>query len=341
MAAWWRLAHFRDWGSELDRRVVVTGLGVLAPNGHGLDDFERALREGRSGIRFYEKLRELKFGCQVGGAPQGVEEIKERYFSEEQRFSMKSNIIAFGAIAALDCWRDAGMESPGDASSEPDFDTGAIIGTGVAGIDLMCSYAGPMIDGGRTRRMGSTIVEQVMCSGVSARIYAEVKVADVNSGGQRQGGSMTAPNPYGVQRCIRAALEAAGIRGEDVGAINGHLTATMADPGEIANWQAGLGVAPENFPLINSTKSMIGHSLGAAGGIECVASILELDRGFVHPSLNCEDLHPKLEAYAASIPHETREMQPGIIAKASFGFGDVNACVIFEKWDPRNFNQTW
>jgi len=427
--------------------VVVTGLGVLAPNGHGLDDFERALREGRSGIRFYEKLRELKFGCQVGGAPQGVEEIKERYFSEEQRFSMKSNIIAFGAIAALDCWRDAGMESPGDASSEPDFDTGAIIGTGVAGIDLMCSYAGPMIDGGRTRRMGSTIVEQVMCSGVSARIggllglggqvstnssacttgteaiveaywqiragrakrmlaggaegdshytwgsfdamrvlatdrndepekasrpmsasasgfvpgsgagilmledletalargariYAEVKGADVNSGGQRQGGSMTAPNPYGVQRCIRAALEAAGIRGEDVGAINGHLTATMADPGEIANWQAALGVAPENFPLINSTKSMIGHSLGAAGGIECVASILELDRGFVHPSLNCEDLHPKLEAYAASIPHETRDMQPGIIAKASFGFGDVNACVIFEKWDPRNFNQT-
>ena len=119
-----------------------------------------------------------------------------------------------------------------------------------------------------------------------ARIYAEVKGAQVNSGGQRQGGSMTAPNPSGVQRCIRAALDAAGIRGEDVGAINGHLTATMADPREIASWQAALGVAPERFPPINSTKSMIGHTLGAAGGIECVASVLELDRGFVHASLN-------------------------------------------------------
>lgn len=418
---------------------------MLAPNGHGLDEFERALREGRSGIRFYEKLAELKFGCQVGGAPQGVEEIKERYFSEEQRFSMKSSIIAFGAIAAVDCWRDAGFELPIDAAGEPDFDTGAIIGTGVAGIDLMCGFAGPMIDGGRTRRMGSTIVEQVMCSGVSARIggllglggqvstnssacttgteavveaywqiragraqrmlaggaegdshytwgsfdamrvlaanrndeperasrpmsasasgfvpgsgagvlmleslesaiargariYAEVKGAQVNSGGQRQGGSMTAPNPLGVQRCIRDALDAAGVRGEDVGAINGHLTATMADPREIASWQAALGVAPERFPPINSTKSMIGHTLGAAGGIECVASVLELDRGFVHGSLNCEDLHPELEPYRASIPRETIELEPGIVAKASFGFGDVNACVIFGKWDSQNTN---
>jgi 3-oxoacyl-(acyl-carrier-protein) synthase len=374
-----------------------------------------------------------------------VEEIKERYFSEEQRFSMKSNVIAFGAITAVDCWRDAGFELPEDASGEPDFDTGAIVGTGVAGIDLMCGFAGPMIDGGKTRRMGSTIVEQVMCSGVSARIggllglggqvstnssacttgteaiveaywqirsgrakrmlaggaegdshytwgsfdamrvlaanrndeperasrpmsasasgfvpgagagmlmledldsalergariYAEVKGAQVNSGGQRQGGIMTAPNPSGVQRCIRAALDAAGIRGEDVGAINGHLTATMADPREIASWQAALGVAPERFPPNNSTKSMIGHTLGAAGGIECVASVLELNRGFVHASLNCEDLHPELEPYAASIPHETMELQPGIVAKASFGFGDVNACVIFGKWDSRHNN---
>jgi 3-oxoacyl-(acyl-carrier-protein) synthase len=171
-----------------------------------------------------------------------------------------------------------------------------------------------------------------------ARIYAEIRGVDVNSGGQRQGGSMTAPNPFGVQRCIRAALDSAGISGEEVDAINGHLTATMADPREIASWQAALGVAPERFPPINSTKSMIGHTLCAAGGIECVASVLELDRGFVHGSLNCEDLHPELEPYAASIPHVTREMQPKILAKASFGFGDVNACVIFGKWDSRNDN---
>ena len=88
------------------------------------------------------------------------------------------------------------------------------------------------------------------------------------------------------------------------------------------------------MPLIHSTKSLIGHTLGAAGGIECVASVLELHHGFVHGSLNCEDLHPGLDKYAGRIPHATVDV-PGlrIMAKASFGFGDVNGCVIFRKFE--------
>jgi 3-oxoacyl-(acyl-carrier-protein) synthase len=414
-------------------------MGVLAPNGHGLDAFERALREGQSGIRHQPRLEELKFGCQVAGVPDGVENAKEAYFDEEQRFAMKSNVIAFGAIAAIDCWRDAGLEVPA-RDSPPDFDTGAIIGTGIGASDLMCSFVGPMVEGGRVRRMGSTIVEQVMCSGVSARIagllglggqvttnssacttgtesvieayrqihegrarrmlaggveedsiftwgafdamrvlatnrndaperasrpmsasasgfvpgsgagilmleslesavergarvYAEILGGQVNCGGQRQGGSMTAPNPIGVQRCIRDALKASALRGSDVDAINGHLTATRADPHELRGWQAALGVDAEDLPWINSTKALVGHALGAAGGIECVASVLELYRGFVHGSPNCEDLHPELAPYRESIPLETVEVDVEVLAKASFGFGDVNGCVIFKKWE--------
>lgn len=418
---------------------MITGLGILAPNGHGLRDFEEALRAGRSGIRFYEKLRELKFACQVGGVPQNVEAIKERYFDEEARFSMKSNVVAFGAITAVDCWKDAGLELP-DPNDEADFETGAIVGTGVGGNDLMCGYAAPTIDAGRARRMGSTIVEQVMCSAVSARIggllglggqvttnssacttgteaviqaywhiqagraermlaggaeadshytwgsfdamrvlsakfndeperasrpmsasaagfvpgsgagmlmleslesaqrrgariYAEILGGQVNCGGQRGGGSMTAPNPAGVQRCIQEALRAAEVDGREVDLINGHLTATIADPREIASWTAALQTTPDTFPWINSTKSMVGHALGAAGGIECVASVLQLHRGFVHPSLNCEDLHPDLEAYRERIPRSAIDFDARILAKASFGFGDVNGCAIFRKWD--------
>ena len=69
-----------------------------------------------------------------------------------------------------------------------------------------------------------------------------------------------------------------------------------------------------------------------------MASVLELDRGFVHGSLNCEDLHPELEPYRDSIHGETIELEPRIIAKASFGFGDVNGCVIFGKWDSQHNN---
>ncbi|MBW2649046.1 MAG: beta-ketoacyl-[acyl-carrier-protein] synthase family protein, partial [Deltaproteobacteria bacterium] len=54
----------------MKNRVVITGMGVVAPNGHGLNDFEQALREGRSGIRFFPRLKELKFSCQIGGMPE-------------------------------------------------------------------------------------------------------------------------------------------------------------------------------------------------------------------------------------------------------------------------------
>jgi 3-oxoacyl-(acyl-carrier-protein) synthase len=88
------------------------------------------------------------------------------------------------------------------------------------------------------------------------------------------------------------------------------------------------------MPLLHSTKSLIGHALGAAGGIECVASVLELHEGFVHGSINCEDLHPALTAYADRIPHETVERPDlRVIAKASFGFGDVNGCVLLRKFN--------
>ena len=81
---------------------------------------------------------------------------------------------------------------------------------------------------------------------------------------------------------------------------------------------------------------MIGHTLGAAGAIESVASVLMTYRGFVHPSINCEDIHPKIEPYADSIPHEVRELpELTTVIKAGFGFGDVNACVVFRKWNPR------
>ena len=75
-------------------------------------------------------------------------------------------------------------------------------------------------------------------------------------------------------------------------------------------------------------------ALGAAGGIESVACVLMLQGGFVHPSINCEDVHPAIEPYAASIPHTTREdLDLQVVVKAGFGFGDVNACLIFRKWN--------
>lgn len=419
-------------------RVVITGMGVIAPNGHGLADYEAALRAGRSGIRFVPLLKELKFGCQVGGIPENLDTLKTQYFSPDMLMAMNDSML-YAGIAALDCWRDAGLPEPSDDENSVDWDTGAIIGTGIGGADTLGGFIVPNVNAGNVRRLGSVVVEQAMCSAVSARvggllglggqvttnssacttgteavinayihirdgrakrmlaggaeghshyiwsgfdsmrvlgrafndqpekasrpmsastggfipgsgsgilmlesldsalargarIYAEVIGGHVNSGGQRGKGSMTAPNPVGVQKCIRAAIQDAGIQGSEIDAINGHLTGTMADPMEIENWRAALECQATELPFINGTKSMIGHALGAAGGLECTATVLQLYKGFMHASINCEDLHPALEPFESRIIRQTVKKDISIIAKASFGFGDVNGCVLFRKY---------
>jgi 3-oxoacyl-(acyl-carrier-protein) synthase len=420
------------------RRVVVTGLGVIAPNGNGIRDFELALRKGQSGIRYQQTMEDAKFACRVAGVPQGVDELAEAAFSEDLLMAMNMS-HRYAALAALEAWTDSGLERPAADDDHVYWETGAIVGTGIGGMDTTAEKVVPLTNAGKLRRLGSTAVEQVMASGVSARlsglfalgnqvttnssacstgaeaiamgaerirnglasrmlcggaeaashyiwagfdsmrvlcrsfneepskasrplsasaagfvpgagagilmleeaetaqargakIYAEVSGAGVNCGGHRGGGSMTSPNPESVRRCIRLALDDAGIEGSSVDAINGHLTATGADPSEVASWAAAL--QRKRLPFITATKSLIGHTLGAAGAVESVASILMLEGGFVHPCLNCEDVHPEIQAHAASIPHSQQE-QPDlrVILKAGFGFGDVNACLVFRKWE--------
>jgi 3-oxoacyl-(acyl-carrier-protein) synthase len=167
-----------------------------------------------------------------------------------------------------------------------------------------------------------------------ARIYGEILGGNINSGGQRGLGTMTAPNPEAVIQCIRKAIEHAGISPESIDAINGHLTATSKDSLEITNWSTALGRNGKDFPYINSLKSMVGHCLSGAGSVESVATILQLYHGFIFPNINCEDLHPEISAIIdeSRIPRERIDMDLNILAKASFGFGDVNGCVIFKKY---------
>ncbi len=421
------------------RRVVITGLGVVAPNGHGLENFSNALREAQSGLRHIAQLQELKFGCQVAGVPQNIDTIKTQYFSADELLAMNSAMV-FACIAGIDAWKDAGLVQPQWDEDVLHENTGAIVGTGIGGVDTLADKVIPMTSSGQVRRLGSTMVEQIMASSVSARfgglfalgnqvttnssacstgtealimgvqrirdgladrmlvggaeganpyvwagfdamrvlnrssndqptaasrplsasakgfipgsgggilvveelttalnrgarIYAEVLGAAINCGGMRRGGSMTAPSAYSVRRCIRSALMDAAVEAESLDYINGHLTATGADPLEVANWLSALELPAAKMPLINSTKSMIGHALGAAGALESIATVLQLHQGFVHPSLNSEDLHEDIQAIAASIPQKAIQRNIKIAAKSSFGFGDVNSCVVFKKWE--------
>lgn len=166
-----------------------------------------------------------------------------------------------------------------------------------------------------------------------AKIYAEILGGSINNGGQRGDGSMTAPNGKAIQRCIENALKDSNIKGSDIEYINGHLTSTIKDPDEIGHWSKALNRSGNNFPYINSIKGMIGHCIAACASIEIVSALVQMEEGFIFQNRNCEPIHPEILKIIAAdkIPTKTIYKPFNIMAKASFGFGDVNACVIFKK----------
>lgn len=169
-----------------------------------------------------------------------------------------------------------------------------------------------------------------------ARIYGEIKGGHMNSGGQKGAGSITSPNSIAVVRCIQEALRESSTDASEVDLIHAHLTATGKDAEEVRNWSQALHRKGAAFPYINALKSMTGHCLSGSGSIECVAAVVQLDEGFLFPNLNCEDLHPQIADLVNSdrVPVRFASKELNVIVKASFGFGDINACIVFKKFQP-------
>ena len=422
----------------MKHRVVITGMGVVAPNAVGLNNFLEAIKQGKSGVRFHQKLKDLKFSCCIGGIPVISEKLKSQYLTPLQLRGFDSAGILYGCIAGMDAWKDAGFII--NKNSTIDYDSGMVFGSGTSGIEKF-REAIYKLDNQKVKRLGSTVVLQTMGSGISAylggilglgnqvttnssacstgteallmgfervqsgkairmlvgscsddgpyiwggfdamrvmtykhnetpekgskpmsaeasgfvpgsgagalvleslesalerkaTIYAEILGGNINSGGQRSGGTLTAPNSEAVQKCIVDAMKDANIKSTEIDAINGHLTATIKGPLEIENWTKALGRKGKEFPMVNSLKSMIGHCLAASGAIENVATVLQLKHQFVFPNINCNEVHPAILKLISKekIPTEMTPKKLNIIAKASFGFGDVNGCIIFKRY---------
>jgi len=422
-----------------ERRVVVTGMGVLSSIGNDLHEFTQSLKEGKSGIQKIPLLEELGFGCQVGGL---INLSAAPYYSYIEQFllSEASNVVKYAVVAGLEAWVNAGLSIPDNFDNEPDYDTGIVTGSAIGTVDIYEHKILPNVHNKTLRRLRSTTVEHSMLSAPSANlagilglanyigfnssacstgtesiilgyryikqglakrmlvggvdiftpagwsgfdamrvtnrnsnenpelasrpmsasalgfvpaegcgmlvledyqtaiergapIIAEIVGGYINSGGQRKGGTMTAPSSEGVIRCIHEAIKEAGIHSNDIDLISGHLSSTMADVLEVQNWSQALNRKGSDFPYINSLKSLTGHNIGATGAIETIAAALQLKHQFLHPSLNCEDLHPEIARLISDekVPHQSKNnisLQYAI--KSSFGFGDTNAVLILK-----------
>jgi len=161
-----------------------------------------------------------------------------------------------------------------------------------------------------------------------AEILAEV----VGYGMSGDAYHMTSPAPEGEGggRCMKAALDCAGLNPEDVDYINAHGTSTPA--GDVCETQGIKGVFGDHAKklMVSSSKSMTGHLLGAAGGIEAAFSVLAVHHGIVPPTLNLDDPDPACDL--DYVPHTAREVDIDVAVSNSFGFGGTNASVIVRKF---------
>ncbi|MGN0857880.1 MAG: beta-ketoacyl-ACP synthase II [Stenotrophomonas sp.] len=158
-----------------------------------------------------------------------------------------------------------------------------------------------------------------------ARIYCEL----AGFGATSDAYHMTAPSGEGAKRCMQLALRDAKVNAEQVGYINAHGTSTpLGDLGESDAVKAAFGDHAYKL-MVSSTKSMTGHLLGAAGGVEAIFSVLALQHGIIPPTINLDN--PGEGCDLDYVPHTARQQQVDVALSNGFGFGGTNGSLVFKR----------
>ncbi len=213
------------------------------------------------------------------------------------------SVAGFAAARALSTRND----EPAKASRPFDRDRdGFVLGEG-AGVLVMEELE-------RAQRRGARIYAEIVGYGMTADAYHITSPAE---GGE------------GAVRCMTIALADAGVSPADIDHINPHATSTAADLIETMAMKKLFGEKAYRIP-ISATKSMTGHLLGAAGGIEAVFTILAIRDGKIPPTINLD--HPAEGCDLDYTPHQARECEIDFAMSNSFGFGGTNATLIFKKY---------
>lgn len=215
---------------------------------------------------------------------------------EEIHWALSNLFDAMGAMSTK--YND----TPTEASRAFDKDRDGFVGGAGAGVVILEEYE-------RAKKRG-------------APIYAEI----TGYGATSDGYDMVAPSGEGAVRSMKLAMET--VNGP-IDYLNPHATATPV--GDIKEMEAVKQVFGDNAPMISGTKSMTGHSLGAAGVHEAIYTLLMMKNGFVAPSINVFDMDPDIAALNLPIVTEARDADLKTTMSNSFGFGGTNGTVVFQK----------
>ncbi|MBI2911094.1 MAG: beta-ketoacyl-ACP synthase II [Chloroflexi bacterium] len=214
-------------------------------------------------------------------------------------------LAGFAVMRALSTRND----EPGRASRPFDAERDGFVPAEGAGLLVLESLE-------HARARGATILAELAGYGVSADAY-----------------HLVAPDAEGAgpARAMAWALADAGLQPEEVDYINAHATSTPAgDLAETVAIRRLFGHQAYSVP-VSATKSMVGHALGGAGGIEAVACVMTLREGIIHPTINYE--HPDSACDLDYVPNKARLLEVRTVLSNGFGFGGQNACLIFRRWE--------
>jgi 3-oxoacyl-[acyl-carrier-protein] synthase II len=162
-----------------------------------------------------------------------------------------------------------------------------------------------------------------------ARVYCEL----VGYGATADAYHVTAPEEtgQGAAGAMERALRNANLAPEEVDYVNAHGTSTVLnDPIETQAIRTVFGAHADRL-AVSSSKSMVGHLMGAAGAVEAIACAKSLETGWVHPTINYE--HPDPACDLDYVPNQARRLEPRVVLSNSFGFGGHNGCLIFRRWE--------
>ena len=212
-------------------------------------------------------------------------------------------LCGFAVIKALSSSNNARASRPFDAERDGFV---AAEGAGILVIETL----------EHARRRGAPILAELAGYGASNDAYHVVAPC---------------PDGDGAVRAMQLALEDADVQPAEVDYINAHGTSTkLNDLSETIAIKRVFGEDAYRVP-ISATKSMVGHSFGAAGAIECVAAVQSIATGYIHPTANYE--HPDPECDLDYVPEGARQADVRVVLKNSFGFGGQNACLVFKRFE--------
>ncbi|MEJ2235014.1 MAG: beta-ketoacyl-[acyl-carrier-protein] synthase II [Syntrophobacterales bacterium] len=356
----------------MQRRVVVTGLGLVTPVGIGVEETWSALVAGKSGITPITRFDATGMATQIAGEVKGFKaedyvsrkdlkrmDIFTMYALAATRANMAPGQISifFGAKGpnvAIETACAAGTHAVGDAfkhiqrGAADAMITGGVESTvtmlAIGGFNAMRALstrndeplkASRPFDRDRdgfvlAEGSGIIILEELdHALERGATIHAEV----IGYGLTGDAFHIAAPAPEGegMARCMQMAIDDAGIRPEEVEYINAHGTST--DLNDKFETQAIKTVFGEHsYKLaVSSTKSMTGHLLGGAGGVESAIAVLTIKNGIIPPTINYENPDPDCDL--DYVPNVSRKAEVRTVLSNSFGFGGTNAALVFRRYE--------